>query len=98
MTGKIGRAIALAGFPILVFASQVVWVSYSPVTTKVAADLGVGKDAVGLLVMLFPILYILMAYPAGRLLDTWFKGSLLTASILFIGTGIARILAPENYL
>ncbi|MEB3756134.1 MAG: MFS transporter, partial [Desulfurococcales archaeon] len=41
---------------------------------------------------------ILMAYPAGRLLDTWFKGSLLTASILFIGTGIARILAPENYL
>lgn len=98
LTGKIGRAIALAGFPILVFASQVVWVSYSPVTTKVAADLGVGKDAVGLLVMLFPILYILMAYPAGRLLDTWFKGSLITASILFIGTGIARILAPENYL
>ncbi|MCE4614264.1 MAG: MFS transporter [Desulfurococcales archaeon] len=98
MTGKIGRAIALAGFPILVFASQVVWVSYSPVTTKVAADLGVSKDAVGLLVMLFPILYILMAYPAGRLLDTWFRGALITASILFIGTGIARIVAPENYL
>ncbi|MCE4606122.1 MAG: MFS transporter [Desulfurococcales archaeon] len=97
MTGKIGRAVALAGFPILVFASQVVWVSYSPVTTKVAADLGVSKDAVGLLVMLFPIFYLIMAYPAGRLLDTWFKGSLITASILFIGTGIARILAPENY-
>ncbi|MCE4608261.1 MAG: MFS transporter [Caldisphaeraceae archaeon] len=98
MVGKVGRSISLAGFPLLVFASQVIWVTYSPVTTQVASGLNVGKDAIGLLVMLFPILYIILAYPAGRLLDTWFKGSLIVASILFIGTGIARFAAPENYI
>jgi predicted MFS family arabinose efflux permease len=87
----------LAGFPLLVFASQVVWVTYSPVTTSVSRDLGVSKDAVGLLVMLFPILYILMAYPAGRLLDTRFRESLIAASILFILTGLGRLVSPENY-
>ncbi len=96
-SGGAGRYLLLTGFPLLVFASQVVWVTYSPVTTSVSSDLGVSKDAVGLLVMLFPILYILMAYPAGRLLDTRFKESLITASVLFTLTGLGRLVAPGNY-
>ncbi len=96
-SGGAGRYLLLAGFPLLVFASQVVWVTYSPVTTSVSWDLGVSKDAVGLLVMLFPILYILMAYPAGRLLDTRFKESLITASALFTLTGLGRLVAPMDY-
>ena len=96
-SGGAGRYLLLTGFPLLVFASQVVWVTYSPVTTSVSSDLGVSKDAVGLLVMLFPILYILMAYPAGRLLDTRFKESLITASVLFTLTGLGRLVAPEDY-
>ena len=97
MAGTASRMLLLMGFPLLVLASQVVWVTYSPVASHAAGDMGVSKEAMGFLVMLFPILYILIAYPAGRLLDTRFRLSLYAASLAFIATGIVRLLAPADY-
>ncbi len=91
------RRLLLAGFPLLVFASQVVWITYSPVASRAAVEWGVSKESVGFLAVLFPLAYILMAYPAGWLLDRSVAKAMALASVLFAATAVARIIAPHSY-
>lgn len=91
------RWFGVIGFAFLVFASQIVWVTFSPITTDVAADMGVSVGAIGNLAALFPIVYILIALPAGRLLDSHFKGSIAFGAICVGLGGILRLVAPYNF-
>ncbi len=65
-------------------ANQMVWLTYAPVTTVSASYFGVSETAVGWLANLFPLVYLLVALPAGVQLDRRFApalafGALLTA-------------------
>jgi len=89
--------IPLIGFSLLILASQIVWVTFAPVASSVAVELGVSKWHIGLLATLFPIIYVVLAVPSGRMLDTRFRQAIILGSILIGFSGIARLASPYDY-
>jgi len=91
------RWLHLIGYGLLIFSSQVLWVTFSPITTDVAELMNTSVGNVGTLAALFPIIYIFVAFPAGRWLDTHFKLA-LGFGALTVGLGaIARLFFPFSY-
>src|SRR5699024_2491564 len=91
------RWLHLTGYALLIFSSQILWVTFSPITTDVAGDMNTSVGNVGTLAALFPIVYIVIALPAGRWLDSHFKLA-LTFGALTVGLGaIARLIFPFSY-
>ncbi len=92
------RGLAVAGgFSLLVLATQVVWVTFSPVASSVALELGVSPWHIGFLATLFPLIYIAVAIPSGRLLDTRFRLALLLGALLTVFGGAGRLIAYRDY-
>ena len=50
-------------------SSQLLWLTYAPVTTAAADHYGVSVTAIGWLANVFPLLYVALAVPAGLALD-----------------------------
>ncbi len=87
----------LIGYSLLIFSSQILWVSFSPITTDLAKIMGVSVGKIGTLTAVFPIIYIVVAFPAGRLIDSHFKWA-LGLGALTVGLGaISRFLFPFSY-
>lgn len=72
----------IAAFALVGAATQVVWLTYAPVTTVAAGHFGVSESAVGWLANMFPLLYVVLAVPAGILLDRWFRASVIAGAVL----------------
>ena len=86
----------VAAFAVVGAATQLVWLTYAPVTTAAAEHFGVSENAVGWLANLFPLFYVLLAIPAGVLLDRWFRGAVVAGSVLTAGGALLR-LAGDSY-
>ena len=56
----------------LAAATQLLWLTFAPLTTASAHHYHVSETAIGWLAELFPLLYVVLALPAGRLLDRSF--------------------------
>jgi predicted MFS family arabinose efflux permease len=83
-------------------ANQMLWLTFAPVTTVAAHHYGVPVSAVGWMAEVFPLVYVVLALPAGALLDRWFRGwlgigALLTAAgaVARVGGGFERVLAGQ---
>jgi len=72
-------------------ATQVLWLSYAAITTETARRYGVSVGAVGWLAEIFPLLYVVLAIPAGILLDRWFRPSLAAGGALVALGGVVRL-------
>lgn len=72
----------ITAFALVGAATQVVWLNYAPVTTVAADHFGVSESAVGWLANMFPLLYVVLAIPAGILLDRWFRPALIAGAVL----------------
>ena len=92
-----GRAVLMAGVALAVFTSQEMWVTFSPVASRVAAELGVSKEAVGLLAIVYPALFLALTLPSGILLDRSFKTWLLFGVATTVAAGILRPLGLHSY-
>ena len=57
------------------------------ITTETAKHYGVSEGAVGWLAEIFPLLYVVLAIPAGKLLDRWFRPSLAVSGVLVAPAG-----------
>ena len=55
----------IAAYGMVCAATQVLWLSYAAITTSTAKYYGVSVGAVGWLAEIFPLLYVLLAIPAG---------------------------------
>ena len=86
-----GVVIAYAG---VVAATQILWLTFAAIDTDVARDFSVSHEAVGWLANVFPLVYVLLALPAGLALDRWFRSSLLTGAGLTALGGVLRLVAP----
>jgi predicted MFS family arabinose efflux permease len=79
------------GWPVIIAYSlvcastQVLWLTYAAITTESARHYGVSVGAVGWLAEIFPLLYVVLAIPAGILLDRWFRATLA------LGGGLAAL-------
>jgi predicted MFS family arabinose efflux permease len=76
MVSDVGaRQSARGGWPLVLCyaatagASQLLWLTYAPVTTAAAEHYDVSVTAIGWLANVFPILYVVLAVPAGLALD-----------------------------
>ncbi|WP_278263938.1 MFS transporter [Nocardia sp. AG03] len=72
----------ITAFALVGAATQLVWLTYAPVTTVAAEHFEVSESAVGWLANMFPLLYVVLAIPAGILLDRWFRPALIAGAVL----------------
>jgi predicted MFS family arabinose efflux permease len=72
-------------------ASQLLWLTYAPVTTAAAHHYGVSVPAIGWLANVFPLLYVVLAVPAGLALDRWPRPALALGAALTALGGLVRL-------
>ena len=72
-------------------ATQVLWLTYAPITTATAAHYGVSEGAVGWLAEIFPLLYVVLAIPAGMALDRRFVPVLRAGAVLTAAGALLRL-------
>lgn len=89
-TGTRGWAVVLS-YSAVAGASQLLWLTYAPVTTAAAHHYGVSVTAIGWLANVFPLLYVVLAVPAGLALDRWPRPALATGAVLTALGGVVRL-------
>lgn len=72
-------------------ASQLLWLTYAPVTTASAHYYGVSETTVGWLANVFPLLYVVLAIPAGLALDRNPRVALAVGVVLTALGGVVRL-------
>lgn len=87
---------AIAAYALVAAANQMLWLTFAPVTTDSALYFGVSEGAIGTLSEIFPLLFVLLAIPAGLMLDRWLRPVLLIAAGLS-ATGAMVRLAGDSY-
>ncbi|MFN2561500.1 MAG: MFS transporter [Jatrophihabitans sp.] len=93
-TGSWGPVLAYAA---LSASNQMLWLTYTPFTTDAARHYGVSSGAIGWLAEIFPLVYVVLAVPAGRLIDRNLPLWLGTGAALTALGGLLR-LAGDDYL
>ncbi|HEX3909356.1 MAG TPA: MFS transporter [Solirubrobacteraceae bacterium] len=72
-------------------STQVLWLTYAAITSETARRYGVSEASVGWLAEIFPLLYVVLALPAGALLDRWFRPVLAASGALVAAGGLVRL-------
>jgi len=65
------RWVMLVVFMLVVAANQLLWISFAPITGTAAQFYGVSDLAIGLLSMIFMIVFIIASIPASWVIDTY---------------------------
>lgn len=81
-------------FALLGAVTQVLWVTYAPVTDAASAYYGVSDTAIGWLANVFPLLYVVLAVPAGLVLDRSFRFGLGLGAVLTAVGAVLRLAGP----
>jgi predicted MFS family arabinose efflux permease len=91
------RWAVLGAFALLVTATQVLWLTFAPITAEAHHALGVSEGAIGDLAVVNPLVFVALAIPAGRWMDRHFSAA-LTAGALFTAVGaVLRMVDPSSY-
>src|SRR5215469_2526870 len=94
---RMNRWVILAGYALLAASTQLLWLAYAPITTQTHKIMGVSQGAVGDLAVIFPLMYVVLALPAGRWLDVSFARALGLGAVLTAGGGLLRLAGPSSY-
>src|SRR5262249_59334202 len=94
---RMNRWAILAGFGLLAASTQLLWLTYAPITTQVPRAMGVSVGAAGDLAGIFPLMYVVLALPSGRWLDARFERALSAGAVLTAGGGLLRLAGPESF-
>ncbi len=82
---------AIGAYAAVAAANQLLWLTFAPITTATADHYGVSEGAVGWLSQVFPLLYVVLAIPAGLALDRAFRPTLLAGAWLTAVGGAVRL-------
>jgi predicted MFS family arabinose efflux permease len=91
------RWLVLTAFALLVAATQVLWLSYAPITAQAHHALGVSEAAIGDLAVINPLMYVLLAIPTGRWLDRQFNSALAAGAALTAAGALLRVVDTSSY-
>jgi predicted MFS family arabinose efflux permease len=91
------RWLILAGYSLLAAATQLLWLTFAPIDTRSAAAMGVDVGTVGDLAAVFPFVYIVLALPTGRWLDSRFGQALAAGALLTAGGALLRLADPASF-
>jgi predicted MFS family arabinose efflux permease len=87
----------IGAFALVGAATQLLWLTFAPVTTVAARHYGVSENAIGWLANVFPLVAVVLSIPAGLFLDRWFRVALILGASLTAFGGLLR-LAGDDYL
>lgn len=65
------RWIVLAAFMLIAGMTQVLWITFAPITGAAAEHYGVSDLTIGFLSMVFMIVYVVVVIPSAWIIDTW---------------------------
>jgi predicted MFS family arabinose efflux permease len=82
-------------FAALAAATQLLWLTYAPITTGTAHHYRVSESAVGWLSEIFPLLYVVLAIPAGKVLDRSLHGGLSAGALLILLGALLRLVGDD---
>lgn len=91
------RWAVLAGYALLVACTQLLWLTFAPIDTRAAAAMNTDVGSVGDLSAVFPLIYIILALPAGRWLDLRFEPALGLGAVLTAGGALLRVISPTSF-
>jgi MFS family permease len=92
------RWVVLAVFMFINLTIQMLWVAYAPITGPAAQFYGVNDLQIGLLSMIFMIVFIPLSIPISWVVDTYgFRWAVSLGAILMGVFGILRGLGGANY-
>jgi predicted MFS family arabinose efflux permease len=94
-SGLRSRWFAIVAFAFVGAATQLVWLNFAGVTTVAAGRYGVSENAIGWLAQVFPLLYVVLAIPAGLILDKWFRSGLLVGAVLTALGAVLRLVGDD---
>jgi len=94
---RMNRWVILAGYALLAASTQLLWLAYAPIDTQTHKIMGVSQGAVGDLAVIFPLMYVVLALPAGRWLDASFARALGLGAVLTAGGALLRLAGPSSY-
>jgi MFS family permease len=92
------RWVVLAVFMLANMAIQILWIAYAPITGPAASFYGVTDLQIGLLAMVFMIVFIPMSIPVAWMIDTYgFRLAVGIGVVLMAVFGVLRGLAGASY-
>ena len=92
------RWLVLIAFVLVGLMTQVLWITFAPITSAAAVFYGKSDLMIGLLSMVFMIVYILVVLPAAWAIDTWgFKAAVGLGAVLTAVFALLRGLFASNY-
>lgn len=92
------RWIVLLAFIFIASMTQVLWITFAPVTSAAAAFYHTSDLMIGLLSMSFMIVYIVMFLPAAWAIDTWgFRAAVGIGAALSAVFGLTRGIFASNF-
>lgn len=91
------RWLVLAAFSLLVSATQILWLTFAPIARQSHDALGVSEGAIGDLAVISPLVFVLLAIPAGRWLDRRFGAALAAGALLTAIGAVLRTVDTSSY-
>jgi predicted MFS family arabinose efflux permease len=88
---RMSRWSALVAFAAVGATTQLLWLTFAPITSDAAKHYGVSETAIGWLANVFPLAYVVLAIPAGLFLDRWFRPALGLGAALMAAGALARL-------
>jgi nitrate/nitrite transporter NarK len=90
------RWVVLGAFMLVAALTQLMWLSYAPITSQTQRLMHASEFQVVLLATMFPLLYIPVSIPAGLLIDRWgFRFAVLLSALLTAGCSFLRLFADS---
>ncbi len=92
------RWVVLLSFVLIALMTQVLWITFAPVTSAAAKFYGTSDLQIGLLSMIFMIVYIVMVLPSAWAIDTWgFKAAVGIGAVLSAVFALTRGIFASNF-
>ena len=93
--GMKSRWSVILAYAVMAAATQAILVNYAAVTGDAAHHFAVSITAIGWLSQVFPLLYVIVAIPAGLLLDRYFRPALVAGAVLTVAGGFLRLVSDD---
>ncbi len=90
--------LVIIGFSLLLGINQFLWLSFATIVISTEAHFGVSEFLANLLTLMFPIVFVLLSIPSGKLLDNiGYKKVVSFAAVFMLVGAIVRWLGADNY-